>query len=140
MPDARHHDFARVDVVRFRFRGIHLQLTHRRSARRGADVQAVSAVWCRISGLQQLPDRDGRTYMMPGRIIPRMEIGRAACRERVCKYVEISVVAVSLKKKRKREKEKEKGKKKKKYEKKKVINKHRQREEHKIANMKIKKR
>src|SRR3546814_2876712 len=72
MPDARHHDFARVDVVRFRFRGIHLQLTHRRSARRGADVQAVSAVWCRISGLQQLPDRDGRTYMMPGRIIPRM--------------------------------------------------------------------
>src|SRR3546814_5150458 len=72
MPDARHHDFARVDVVRFRFRGIHLQLTHRRSARRGADVQAVSAVWCRINGLQQLPDRDGRTYMMPGRIIPRM--------------------------------------------------------------------
>src|SRR3546814_9624301 len=68
MPDARHHDFARVDVVRFRFRGIHLQLTHRRSARRGADVQAVSAVWCRISGLQQLPDRDGRTYMMPGKI------------------------------------------------------------------------
>src|SRR3546814_10959383 len=27
------------------------------------------------------------------------EIGRASCRERVCKYVEISVVAVSLKKK-----------------------------------------
>src|SRR3546814_11618837 len=27
------------------------------------------------------------------------EIGRATCRERVCKYVEISVVAVSLKKK-----------------------------------------
>src|SRR3546814_20803342 len=27
------------------------------------------------------------------------EIGRAACRERVCQYVEISVVAVSLKKK-----------------------------------------
>src|SRR3546814_18954556 len=29
------------------------------------------------------------------------EIGRASCRERVCQYVEISVVAVSLKKKRK---------------------------------------
>src|SRR3546814_15536837 len=28
------------------------------------------------------------------------EIGRASCRERVCQYVEISVVAVSLKKKR----------------------------------------
>src|SRR3546814_17024805 len=29
------------------------------------------------------------------------EIGRASCRERVCKYVEYSVVAVSLKKKNK---------------------------------------
>src|SRR3546814_14862055 len=29
------------------------------------------------------------------------EIGRASCRERVCQYVEISVVAVSLKKKTK---------------------------------------
>src|SRR3546814_8964538 len=29
-----------------------------------------------------------------------LEIGRAACRERVCQYVEISVVAESLKKKR----------------------------------------
>src|SRR3546814_18124640 len=28
------------------------------------------------------------------------EIGRASCRERVCQYVEISVVAVSLKKKK----------------------------------------
>src|SRR3546814_15050362 len=31
-----------------------------------------------------------------------VEIGRASCRERVCQYVEISVVAVSLKKKRKK--------------------------------------
>src|SRR3546814_12270670 len=30
------------------------------------------------------------------------EIGRASCRERVCQYVSISVVAVSLKKKKKR--------------------------------------
>src|SRR3546814_13677606 len=29
----------------------------------------------------------------------RMEIGRASCRERVCQYVSITVVAVSLKKK-----------------------------------------
>src|SRR3546814_14054796 len=29
----------------------------------------------------------------------RLKIGRASCRERVCPYVEISVVAVSLKKK-----------------------------------------
>src|SRR3546814_20994357 len=29
-----------------------------------------------------------------------LEIGRASCRERVCKYVSISVVAVSLKKKK----------------------------------------
>src|SRR3546814_15316072 len=31
----------------------------------------------------------------------RVEIGRASCRERVCQYVKISVVAVSLKKKQK---------------------------------------
>src|SRR3546814_20611599 len=30
---------------------------------------------------------------------PRQEIGRASCRDRVCQYDEISVVAVSLKKK-----------------------------------------
>src|SRR3546814_15678878 len=30
----------------------------------------------------------------------RQEIGRASCRERVCQYVSISVVAVSLKKKK----------------------------------------
>src|SRR3546814_19183143 len=30
------------------------------------------------------------------------EIGRASCRERVCQYVSISVVAVSLKKKKKK--------------------------------------
>src|SRR3546814_17801321 len=31
--------------------------------------------------------------------VPTVEIGRASCRERVCQYVEISVVAGSLKKK-----------------------------------------
>src|SRR3546814_19000062 len=33
--------------------------------------------------------------------------GRASCRERVCKYVEILVVAVSIKKKQKRKEKKE---------------------------------
>src|SRR3546814_17015704 len=33
---------------------------------------------------------------------PKGEIGRASCRERVCQYVEIWVVAVSLKKKNKK--------------------------------------
>src|SRR3546814_18691991 len=33
---------------------------------------------------------------------PWVEHGRASCRERVCKYVELSVVAVSLKKKKKK--------------------------------------
>src|SRR3546814_11555319 len=33
-------------------------------------------------------------------IVGEQEIGRAACRERVCQYVQISVVAVSLNKKR----------------------------------------
>src|SRR3546814_15316348 len=32
------------------------------------------------------------------------EIGRASCRERVCQYVEISVVAGSIKKKKKKKK------------------------------------
>src|SRR3546814_20422919 len=32
--------------------------------------------------------------------VPRVQIGRASCRERVCQYVSLSVVAVCLKKKR----------------------------------------
>src|SRR3546814_18128454 len=36
---------------------------------------------------------------MPFRKIVGEKIGRASCRERVCQYVEIPVVAVSLKKK-----------------------------------------
>src|SRR3546814_16958354 len=45
-------------------------------------------------------------YIIPGlgdagdKIFGTKQIGRASCRERVCQYVEISVVAVSLKKKR----------------------------------------
>src|SRR3546814_14200475 len=36
---------------------------------------------------------------------PHAQIGRASCRERVCQYVYISVVAVALKKKKKRKKQ-----------------------------------
>src|SRR3546814_13143945 len=43
-------------------------------------------------------DRRDRTFCFIG-WLDTAEIGRAACRERVCKYVEIPVVAVSLKKK-----------------------------------------
>src|SRR3546814_19502900 len=35
-----------------------------------------------------------------GMSVPSQKIGRASCRERVCQYGEISVVAVSLKKKK----------------------------------------
>src|SRR3546814_19125122 len=49
-------------------------------------------------------------HMMYDRIAPdeptsAPEIGRASCRERVCQYVEISVVAVSLKKKKRESKQ-----------------------------------
>src|SRR3546814_16466499 len=39
--------------------------------------------------------------VLPGGEEGILEIGRASCRERVCQYVSISVVAVSLKKKNK---------------------------------------
>src|SRR3546814_14475093 len=48
----------------------------------------------------------GSDYCAPAQLVgdfirgvPSTEIGRASCRERVCQYVYISVVAVSLKKK-----------------------------------------
>src|SRR3546814_13307762 len=62
MADARHHDFARIHVDW----GCHVELAHWRSTHSRADVQAVFAV--PDFGLQQLPDRGGRTYMMPGRL------------------------------------------------------------------------
>src|SRR3546814_15267380 len=43
------------------------------------------------------PDTVGSLVMASTARLPK--IGRASCRERVCQYVEISVVAVSLKKK-----------------------------------------
>src|SRR3546814_15474739 len=47
--------------------------------------------------------RCGRKAQNGGKPSPgRLEIGRASCRERVCQYVELSVVAVSLTKKQQR--------------------------------------
>src|SRR3546814_20729595 len=45
------------------------------------------------SGVSSITENVGRTEN-------KGEIGRASCRERVCQYVSISVVAVSLKKKK----------------------------------------
>src|SRR3546814_17655219 len=42
----------------------------------------------------------GMHLVLEGGVLGRQEIGRASCRERVCQYVLMSVVAVSLKKKR----------------------------------------
>src|SRR3546814_15243006 len=42
------------------------------------------------------------TYIAAQRVFPDYKIGRASCRERVCQYVYISVVAVSLKKKKRK--------------------------------------
>src|SRR3546814_15191789 len=57
------------------------------------------AVWARLQGRrwrqsqpELLPSAHGAGYL---------QIGRASCRERVCQYVYISVVALSLKKKNK---------------------------------------
>src|SRR3546814_12252495 len=52
-----------------------------------------------VVGTREREDRDGcgRVPNISGRIC---QIGRASCRERVCQYVEMSVVAVALEKKR----------------------------------------
>src|SRR3546814_9914948 len=51
-----------------------------------------------ISGFIIARTRDHGNGHLPRNAAP--EIGRASCRERVCQYVSISVVAVSLKKKK----------------------------------------
>src|SRR3546814_19788971 len=64
-----------------------------------------------LSGLQARIRPDGRDRIVVLHMLgnhgpayyqrypPAFQIGRASCRERVCQYVSISVVAVSLKKK-----------------------------------------
>src|SRR3546814_19311646 len=59
-----------------------------------------------VAGFKQTFDTDfspvetGLIVAVPYAIGAVAKIGRASCRERVCQYVEISVVAVSLKKKK----------------------------------------
>src|SRR3546814_17735031 len=55
-------------------------------------VQAESGI---VAAAAVAPQRAGGVELL---IEVSAEIGRASCRERVCQYVEISVVAVSLKK------------------------------------------
>src|SRR3546814_17000098 len=45
---------------------------------------------------------ENNTFDLYGQLSFACQIGRASCRERVCQYVSISVVAVSLKKKKKK--------------------------------------
>src|SRR3546814_14309282 len=50
-----------------------------------------------------IPLTSGCTYEGPAKeVYHQVKIGRASCRERVCQYVENSVVAVALKKKQKK--------------------------------------
>src|SRR3546814_15144513 len=62
--------------------------------------------WPALSYLETLrPGPDEAVERLKGTVrivIQRGQIGRASCRERVCQYVSISVVAVSLKKQTKR--------------------------------------
>src|SRR3546814_6667741 len=52
----------------------------------------LASLACRREALYE----GGDHVIIVGRV-EQLEIGRAPCRERVCKYVEISVVAVSIK-------------------------------------------
>src|SRR3546814_12016496 len=52
---------------------------------------------CVIEALDETAVR-GRGFTRAAVTVTLQQIGRASCRERVCQYVEISVVAVSLKK------------------------------------------
>src|SRR3546814_15369435 len=63
-----------------------------RGLRRSGDVQRGSATVFEV-----IASQNGAVAQGDG----NREIGRASCRERVCQYVSISVVAVSLKKKEK---------------------------------------
>lgn len=60
-------------------------------------VQAVSAVG-RHRSFQQLPDLGGRTYMMPGRVIPEMAASPSIPYCRLCQTwgVRASCLAISL--------------------------------------------
>src|SRR3546814_11975342 len=68
------------------------------------------AILDRVADEGKSMDRDAAAFQRFDRqqaVVDRAEageIGRASCRERVCQYVEIAVVAVSLKKKKEKKK------------------------------------
>src|SRR3546814_18947846 len=65
----------------------------------GADIAENMAFLRRIlESYRQLADEYGMTSATIAETADAWEIGRASCRERVCKYVYISVVAGSLQK------------------------------------------
>src|SRR3546814_7542363 len=71
----------------------------RRGARSAADGAAMAAASAGepAAGHRRRRRLERRGQGRPGGL--RRQIGRASCRERVCQYVSISVVAVSLQKK-----------------------------------------
>src|SRR3546814_15422253 len=86
----RHADLlAEVSAVEAR-----LQDVAARRAKVREDLAAGTLTDREAGGLLALVDEDAAD-------LRQLQIGRASCRERVCQYVWISVVAVSLKKKKK---------------------------------------
>src|SRR3546814_11494446 len=70
----------------------------------GADREEVGIM---VKGIGRRVPGQGHMHILArwrGRMHDRLEIGRASCRERVCQYVSISVVAVASKKKTQRHK------------------------------------
>src|SRR3546814_20592200 len=74
-----------------------------RSACRWASISSAAAISAHISGTvisRSEPKVAFASDEPPGSVSTSVDqIGRASCRERVCQYVEVSVVAVSLQKK-----------------------------------------
>src|SRR3546814_19264208 len=72
----------------------------------GLGVASVSinmrAMWREDCARSSIRAKLTRANPLAPSIESRLKIGRASCRERVCQYGEISVVAVSLKKKNKK--------------------------------------
>src|SRR3546814_20877980 len=74
----------------------------RRGLAADAAIDDALAEQRRVGGLPHFGDRIADEHQFLRDALERavrVEIGRASCRERVCQYVSISVVAVSLKKK-----------------------------------------
>src|SRR3546814_20989964 len=85
--------FGVVGVKRIGVAGIRFGVFGRIGSVAGAIVRVFIVVVLGSAGAGLVGARFG------ARVDRRREIGRASCRERVCQYVSISVVAVSIKKK-----------------------------------------